>query len=485
MIGRIPTRIAALLAATIAAAASAAKGVPVPDAPLVDVPPLISWAKGPAKSDWASCLVLLAGRPHGEPAPQVSTLCRNDGKPTVTVLASVHPRSSTLSVEAGPEGGLRVLVGRPGGIDEIRRDTSAAPARTVALVEDESLDPRWLGDRPDLDGDGRIDLVQATYDGIALFRREEDGRMTRTPGAALPPTAEFGGEWVTVRGEFIVAPVPPAPLRWTWPETIAGRRLRTHRVSLPPAAGNVCAAWIDTDTQVYVSRAVFLSGESPRLVALVEPADKFAFFGNFELLVAPLACDETARGRRPTQQTQTDFDSNFGWTQLDVKDVTGDGRADIVIVGRQGLFHASFQIAVHPGLPDGGFSAKPAAGARSDLDPLASDSENDVDGDGRPDLVVLDRTRVMLARGIAVRGPADLPFDLRKAIFVPLPESVSPEYLLALVDFDGDGRLEAIVAGEERKDDGKKKAGARTGGAAARAEKDSRIVIVGFPPESR
>lgn len=451
-----------------------------PEAKLVDRPPLIASVRGPEHTAWAGCAILLEGRSHQDPPPQVSTLCLVDGKPTVSVLGRAAARSHAVAVEAVAEGGLRILVGRPGGIDEIRVDRPGAPARTATLAEDDALEPYSLLDRPDLDGDGRIDLLQAIYDGVALWRRRDDGAMESMQALKVPASANSDGEQITVSGRGVLEPVPTAPVRFTWPETVQGSRLRTFRVPLPPAGGGVCAAWIDAESQVYASRAVFLSGESPRLVALVAPSDRVALFGNLSLLVAPLACDATARGSRPSLLVTTEFDSNIGWADLGVRDVTGDGLPDIAIVGRKGLMNERLLVAVYPARPDGSFAQRPATGERSDLDPLGAIWDTDVDKDGKLDLVVLDRTRVMLARGIAVKGPGDLPFDLRKPVFAPLPDSVTPRALSLLADFDGDGRLEALVAGEERKDDEKKGAmHVRFGGEGA--EKDARLVIVRFP----
>ena len=48
---------------------------------------------------------------------------------------------------------------------------------------------------------------------------------------------------------MIVEPVPPAAVRWTWPEALPGKRMRVYRVPLTPG-GQACAAWIDAESQV-------------------------------------------------------------------------------------------------------------------------------------------------------------------------------------------------------------------------------------------
>jgi hypothetical protein len=391
-----------------------------------------------------------------------------------------------IAVEAGPGGGLRVLFGRPGGIDEIQLDAPGAAPRVVKLIEDDALDPYSFKDRPDLDGDGTKDLLQATYEGIVTWKRAGDGSVSRVAGPRVPPFANSYGEQVTLSGRLILTPVPPELVRWTWPETLPGRRLRVYRAPLPPATGDVCAAWIDAGAQLYAARAVILSGAPPRLAALVAPSDKIAIFGNLSLLVAPLTCDETARGRQPTLVAKTAFEANIGWTLFAARDVTGDGRLDLLYFGQQGLLDEKLQVAVHHGLADGSFGASPAIGERSDLEPISARWENDVDGDGLLDLVVLDPKRALLARGRAVAKTNELPVDLQKAAVVELPENVRPRRLVELIDFDGDGRLEALIAGETREEKSKKdKAEVRVGGAIPRAEKDAQLVIVRFPTTNR
>ena len=464
------------LAAAILAAAVARAGAATGEPAVRVRPPRIASVAGPAGTAWSGCAILLEGRTRGDVPPQVSTLCLVEGQPTFTVLGTVAARTRSIAAEAGPGGSLRILVGRPGGIDEMRLESPGAPAQIASLVEDDALEPTALADRPDLDGDGDADLLQATYEGLSLYRREDHGGMTRLQGVQIPPFAEVEGEQLTVHGRPVLEPVPSAPVRWTWPETLQGKRLRTYRVPLA-AGGEVCAAWIDAESQVYASRAVALSGTPERLVALVAPADRFSLFGNLTLIVAPLACDATARGSRPTLALETEFNANIGWAALGVRDVTGDGLADITILGRQGLTNEKLRVAVHAGRADGSFSAKPATEVRSDLDPLFAVWDKDVDGDGRLDLVVLERTRVMLARGIQVSKETDVPFELRKPVFAALPASIAAERLALLLDFDGDGRLDALVAGDEPQDKEKGGVTVRVGNAVA-PEKDARLAIV-------
>ena len=55
-----------------------------------------------------------------------------------------------------------------------------------------------------------------------------------------------------------------------------------------------------------------------------------------------------------------------------------------------------------------------------------------------------------------------------------------------MIDFDGDGRREALIVGEEREEKGKKdKPDVSVGGAIPRAEKNSQLVVVRFPPAAQ
>jgi len=130
---------------------------------------------------------------------------------------------------------------------------------------------------------------------------------------------------------------------------------------------------------------------------------------------------------------------------LAVADVTGDGRADLVVLAA-GAPGASGGLFVHPGDGRGGFRAGAAVGSGITGTSLAV---ADVDGDGRPDVVMgssqLGRRDLVLL-GREGGGFAPVEFDA-------LPPRARVR-AVAADDLDGDGRADLVVAAVAEDGDG-------------------------------
>lgn len=461
----------ALLAAALAVAA-------------FERPPLVAAVPAPDGTPWERCLLLLEGRPETDDPPQVTALCAGAagtaaaGTAAFTPLAAAPAHCRAIAAEKTAAGGLRVLAGRPSGVEALEFATRDGAPQRRALIDDERLDPETLALTADSDGDGTPDqLLQYTYAGLAAWRRAPDGGAVALGTARLAPEAVVGADVARVRGAFGVGQTPAGPVQWTWPEALPGQRLRTWRVPLGASGpGAPCPAWVQTPLPVYVQNGVFLGGDPPRLAALVAPSEKVAIFGNTTLLVAPLACDDTARGKPPEVFEKTGFDANIGWVGFEARDVSGDGTLDLVLCGRQGAVDHKLKLAVYRGTGAGRFESRPREFTDGRLDPLAVRLGSDVDGDGTADLVVLEKNRVIALAG---RPAKDVPFDASVRHTVALPEGLAAEEILAVVDLDRDGRAEAVVLARPEHDPRRARVNVSGGGAAPRPE--ARIVVIRFP----
>lgn len=431
--------------AAVLAAAPAAAAPPGPRAEVLErTEPVLAAARAPADSAWAGAVVVLEGKPDAPDAeaPRLGLLRVRDGRAEVAPLGAAPREARSVACLAGPGPG-RLLVGRPGGIDEFVAGPDGLSA--VARLEDDRLEPFRLADRPDLDGDGTPDLLQAAYTGLLAWRRTATG-FAPLAAARLAPVVRSGAEQVTVSGSDVLVPVPDAPERWSFPDGLPGHRLRLFRVPLgPQGAGTPCAAWIDAGTALRPLAAAVLSGTAPRLVALAAPADKLSFFGNATLVVAPLACDETARGTAPLQAFKTGVDAMIGWTRLDVRDATGDGLPDALLSGHQGLTSPDLHVALHEGTAGGRFAERARECSVRKVTPLGARWDEDVDGDGWFDLVAFEESGAILLRGTAPKA-GSVPLACDAPVRVTLPEGVTAQRMLELADIDGDGARELVLA---------------------------------------
>ncbi len=112
---------------------------------------------------------------------------------------------------------------------------------------------------------------------------------------------------------------------------------------------------------------------------------------------------------------------------LVVRDVTGDGRADIVAVSR-----AANTADVYPRLSDGGFGRFTLATGSAPMLPLVGD----LSGDWRPDLIVPQSSGAASVFIATSQGSFAAPFSV---------DAGQGPYGALLFDFDLDGDLDILV----------------------------------------
>jgi hypothetical protein len=308
----------------------------------------------------------------------------------------------------------------------------------------------------DFDGDGAADLLRVGFAGIPPEERralrvylQREGRIPERPSFELPLPDDAAA--------YDVADVKPAPgeeLLLLQPAGLLVLSLASAeapRWSLPIAGGVTLAAGADElglDRLRIVSRAFgpepWLLVPLPRECAALSPEGR-------ELA----RWDVGARAnyylaRRPGPLSMgTDLQLRVDTPRLDPGDVDGDGRADLVAIGR-------YELRVFLRRPDGSFARAPDRVLRP---PLVSERDHlrgsgavrgearDLDGDGRLDLLLSvvsgglvdahTRTSIYMNRGGAWNMAAP------DRVF----ESAEAWTLEDLLDLDGDGRLELVRTG--------------------------------------
>jgi hypothetical protein len=197
----------------------------------------------------------------------------------------------------------------------------------------------------------------------------------------------------------------------------------------------------------------------PMLIVTSTGAEKVSLFEEQSLRVFPLTADRSRAGQTPVLAVPTASRRWFPARPF-VLDVDRDGHDDLVVVQQEGLRGKALIAEVWLGQGNGRFaptSRKVSLGVQAH----GWDYGADVTGDGRPDLVAIEQTKLLVFPGTADPKRDLLDRRPRLALDMPVsgPLSVSVEAgsagtnvesshadSLRTIDLDGDGRAEIVIA---------------------------------------
>jgi len=185
------------------------------------------------------------------------------------------------------------------------------------------------------------------------------------------------------------------------------RRMRVDVVRIPagdrPASREECWVRLPGAEELLESAAVLIDGE-PMLLATTRAKGRLGLFDEKLLRVFPLKPDRGRLGHEPRLAVSARMNL---WQDVsfEIVDVDGDGREDVVLGYWKGLRDDRVVLDVHFAVGDGSFRDQPATTA---FDVSGGDRAwlsygGDVDGDGRPDLLVRSRDRLLIYRGTTGR----------------------------------------------------------------------------------
>src|SRR5882762_6455470 len=331
----------------------------------------------------------------------ISADFNGDGFADVIALSSVHPAAAPGSSN------LKVFL------------SSAASAFAAPTLTADGTDPLYLASA-DLNGDGFKDLVSASYDDgvLAVFFNDKASPgvfntplVLPSPGASQVAIADLNADGLP---DLISADFNVSLFVQTSPGTFAA----------PLTLYSGGANWVAVGD---------LNGDGAPDVALTDGV-------GVKVLLHTGAASSTTFAAPVDVFTQTANANVIGANIIAIADVDGDGANDLVITdpGPTGGMAATVNILLQNPASPGAFLA-PVSYPIASMDLSQSIVVKDVDGDGRPDIVIGGQQTVTVL--LQSHAPA-APGTFMAATVYPAPGA----YEIAVADINGDGKPDIVVS---------------------------------------
>ncbi len=379
------------------------------------------------------------------------------------------------SADVDGDGAEELILLRKGGID-LLAPSSEDETTAQALVEDSLLGATCCGPRLAWDEAAAQDstLRVALLGAFRSYGPGRDGNVAITSELETPERVSGGAERMLVRSPA-VRPIGRTQagrmVFATDPEPLGRRRLRTLLLDPEgPAETRVVESWaLFPEPEGLVDSAFAMLQGAPVLIVTTTSAEKLSLLGEKALRIYPLGGDRTRAGDAPLFAATTGINL-WQRTFPAVVDLDRDGRDDVVLAYWKGLKKTIAALEVYQGGPATGF-AKPRS-MSFDVD----DGEKsflqfgpDIDGDGRPDLILFAKRELLVFPGSEPDRAVQKPVASKPSRKIPLAPDLprprgssmsmglngfqisrSPGGLGAphFVDLNGDGRPEAVFAGD-------------------------------------
>lgn len=324
--------------------------------------------------------------------------------------------TAVRALDADGDGLDEILLVRPGRIDLLRSASGRlAASGPEPLVEDPALGWGLLANRADATAAERRLLHAPTLGGVRSYAPGPDGAYRLLAESLFPVVARRDGAGFRVESPAarpVGAGPSGRPLLASAP--IAADAMRLHSVLFDPTAPTAeerqVEAWARLPQQERVIETAFLRLDGrPALAVTSRRADKLSFFGEKFLRLYPLERDRSRAGLDPLFAAESRMNL-WQSARLVVLDADGDGRDDLVAAYWKGLKDDTVVIDAYLRREDGSFDPDP----RSTAFDVKDGERNilgfgeDLDGDGRSELVLGAAGRLLVFRGQAGKRGAGL-----------------------------------------------------------------------------
>jgi len=331
--------------------------------------------------------------------------------------ASGLPIGTLASGDLDDDGNDELYLTRRGGIDRVIPGAEAH-AEVHQVVGDLPASAIVGGPSPEL----RVNLLGA----FRTYRRSHDGGVALV--SELPITQKLvpARERIRVESSAVnaIGRLPSGrPGFATDAEPLGTRRLRTQFLDPDgPADARAIESWalLPTSERV-VDRGLALLDGAPVLIVTTTGAEKLSLLKEKMLRIYPLGGDRTRAGDNPLFATSTGINL---WQEAypTVVDLDHDGRQDLVFAYWKGLKNAIAALEVYRG----GESPRFAKPKTTSFDVTNGEKSYlafgvDMDGDGRPDLMLLANHELLVYPGTAPDRAIDRPVESKPSRRLPLP----------------------------------------------------------------
>jgi hypothetical protein len=398
---------------------------------------------------------------------------RSESPDRLEPVGSGLPAGTLESGDLDGDGADELLLLRDGKIDLVTSSEDGA-ATIRSIVEDDELGsvsggPRVAWDTPAAQDPAlRVSLVGA----FRTYRRAPDGTTAIASELAIPERVNAGAERVRVVSPAVRPIGRTGSGRMTFatePEPLGKRRLRTLLLDPDgPSETRTIESWaLFPEPERVVDRAFATLNGAPVLIVTTTSADKLSLLGEKALRVYPLGGDRTRAGDAPLFAATTGLNL-WQIASPSVVDLDRDGRDDLVLAYWKGLKNAIAALEIYRGAGSSfgkahSISFDVAGGEKGFIE-----FGRDLDGDGRPDLVLLANRELLVFPGTAPDRAAEKAVATQPSRRIALPDLPSAHTVELsagtdgfqvqrvagglgtphLLDLDGDGRPEAVFAGD-------------------------------------